>query len=97
VTPEGEVKAHLKKRVAETGGELRFLKWIARNGAPDCFAFWYGPIMAFFETKQVLGRFSGHQVREHKRMRDAGIMVFSPRSKQDVDDAISELLKGKSE
>jgi hypothetical protein len=34
-TPEGKVKAHLKKRVAEYGGELLFVRYIGRNGCFD--------------------------------------------------------------
>lgn len=35
-TPEGEVKAYLKARIAALGGEIRFAKWIGRRHAPDC-------------------------------------------------------------
>lgn len=36
MTPEGEVKAYLKERIKALGGEVRFIKWIGRNNAPDC-------------------------------------------------------------
>lgn len=93
MTPEGKVKAHLKKRVAETGGELRFVKWLSRKGAPDCFIWWAGPIYAFVETKQIKGPLSGHQVREIGRLKLAGFNVYAPRCNEDVDAMIEELLK----
>lgn len=34
-TPEGKVKAHLKKRVEQYGGELVFVRYIGRNGCFD--------------------------------------------------------------
>lgn len=45
MTPEGRIEKRLKDRVKETGGEIRKLKWIARNGAPDRFVF-YPPRLA---------------------------------------------------
>jgi len=32
---ESDIEAHLVKRVKELGGEVRKVKWIGRNGAPD--------------------------------------------------------------
>lgn len=32
---ESDIEAHLVKRVRELGGEVRKVKWIGRNGAPD--------------------------------------------------------------
>lgn len=40
MTPEGRIEQRLKDRVRETGGEIRKLQWIARNGAPDRFVFY---------------------------------------------------------
>lgn len=37
-TPEGKVRDHLKKKVEALGGELRAVKWLGRNGAPDVLA-----------------------------------------------------------
>ena len=40
MTPEGKIEKYFIKRVKETGGEQRKLKWIGRNGAPDRLAWW---------------------------------------------------------
>ena len=32
---ESDIERHLVKRVKELGGEVRKIKWIGRNGAPD--------------------------------------------------------------
>lgn len=32
---EGQVRAHLVKRVREIGGEIRKVGWVGRNNAPD--------------------------------------------------------------
>lgn len=32
---ESDIEEHLVKRVKELGGEVRKVKWIGRNGAPD--------------------------------------------------------------
>ena len=45
MTPEGKIEKRLKDRVKATGGEIRKLQWIARNGAPDRFVF-YPPRLA---------------------------------------------------
>jgi hypothetical protein len=37
-TPEGKVRDHLKKKVEALGGEVRAMKWLGRNGAPDVLA-----------------------------------------------------------
>ena len=35
---ESEVEAYLVKRVKALGGEVRKVKWLGRNGAPDRLA-----------------------------------------------------------
>lgn len=35
VTRESQVETYLTRRVKELGGEVRKVKWIGRNGAPD--------------------------------------------------------------
>ena len=93
MTPEGEIEAHLKKRVKETGGEVRKLKWIARNGAPDRFVFWFPhlhipvqlPIFAFVELKAPGKYATPQQEREHTRLKEAGFTVAVLDSKGLVD------------
>lgn len=42
MTPESIIKAYLKKRVESLGGEVRFVKWIGRRHAPDCYVMFPG-------------------------------------------------------
>lgn len=47
---ESKIERYFKRRVEETGGEVRKAKWVGRKHAPDRYAFW--PITP------VIGRFS---------------------------------------
>jgi hypothetical protein len=76
MTPEGKIEDYLKRRVLETGGRLRKLSWIGRNGAPDRLVWWPGPIMSFVELKAPGKKPSAIQVREHERLRVDGFHVF---------------------
>jgi len=40
MTPEGKIEKHLKKEVEASGGKVRKLKWIGKNGAPDRMIWW---------------------------------------------------------
>lgn len=80
MTPEGKVKAHLKKRVAQVGGEVRFVKWIGRSKAPDTFCMFPDRPGVWVETKADEATFpkNAHergQNREHIRMRCMGQAV----------------------
>lgn len=91
MTPEGAIQAHLKRRVKETGGEFRKLRWIGRRGAADCFIWWPGPRFAFVEVKQPKGRLSVLQEREIETLKRAGFAVHVVWSKDDVDALIHHL------
>jgi hypothetical protein len=74
VTPEGKVKAHLKKRVHQIGGAVRFVKWIGRSKAPDTICMFPDRPSVWVETKANEATFpkNAHergQAREHFRMR----------------------------
>lgn len=93
MTPEGKVQAHLKKRMSETGGTFRKMRWEGRVGAPDAFIFWDGPIFALAELKRQKGVTAVMQTREHDRLRKAGFKVFVPKSIEEVDAMINSLLQ----
>lgn len=93
-TPEGEVKAYLKARIAALGGEIRFAKWIGRRHAPDCrvmfpngFVVCMNMVKAncWVETKAPGKRPRPGQAREHKRMREMGEIVLVLPTKEDID------------
>ncbi len=81
-TPEGRVKAHLRTRVSQYGGELVFVKYVGRVGCPDTRMRFpngvlFGVTNAWVETKAKLarGRLSTQQEREIDRMRAMGEVV----------------------
>jgi hypothetical protein len=88
MTPEGEIQAHLKKRVEALGGQFRKLEWTGRSGAPDCLIWWPGPSFAFVEVKTPKGRLSTLQQRELARLAEAGFMVAVIWSKEDADEVV---------
>lgn len=93
MTPEGEVQAHLKKLVKQTGGEYRKLRWIGMTNAPDCFVLWPGKsTYAFVEVKRPGERETPQQAREHARLRAAGLQVFVVDSKLGAELVVSLLV-----
>lgn len=96
-TPEGEIEAYLVKRVRETGGKVRKLKWIGRNGAPDRMVWW--PTkgdwpahtklrLVFVELKAPGKKPTKQQKDEHKTLRDDGFEVMVIDSIKAVDDFV---------
>lgn len=74
MTPEGKVKKHLKTRVRQAGGEVRFVKWLGRSKAPDTICMFPDRPAVWVETKADEATFpkDAHergQAREHVRMR----------------------------
>ena len=94
MTPEGEIEAHLKKRVEQLGGEIRKLAWVGRRGAPDRMVWWPGPVLAFVEVKAPGGRVSVLQEREMARLSEAGFIVAVVWSKEDVNELLFSLTNG---
>lgn len=95
-TPEGKVRDHLKKKVEALGGEIRAVKWLGRNGAPDVLALlpeplngeqnamaWQHPLI---ETKAKNGVPEPHQLREHERLRRAGFVVLVLSTIEQIDE-----------
>lgn len=94
---ERDIEAYLVKRVKELGGEVRKLKWIGRNGAPDrvvmlpAVALYYGEplsLVIWVELKAPGETAKPHQLREHKRMRDMGQRVEVVDSMERVDEVL---------
>lgn len=86
---ERDVERHLVRRVNANGGEVRKVKWIGRNGAPDRRVMLPG-LCVWVELKATGEKPEPHQQREHKRMRKMGEDVRVIDSIRGVD----ELLKG---
>jgi len=87
---EGQVRAHLVKRVKEVGGEIRKVQWVGRKSAPDelvmlpAISPYHGDDgkSVFVELKATglaatcpNDAHERAQHREHERMRKFGLRV----------------------
>lgn len=84
MTREAAVEEYLVERVKSLGGEVRKVKWIGRNGAPDRFVMLpeKNPALGtafnnaiWVELKAPGEKAKPHQLREHERMRKCGQRV----------------------
>jgi len=68
---ESEVETYLTEQVIKAGGEIRKVKWLGRNGAPDRVVMLgkLTPPTVWVELKALGEKPKPHQVREHDRMR----------------------------
>jgi hypothetical protein len=87
---ERDIEAYLVKRVTELGGEIRKVKWIGRNGAPDRVVMMADvtPHTIWVELKAPGEKPKPHQLREHTRMRIAGQRVEVVDSFERVDEVL---------
>lgn len=96
-TPEGKIEEYLVDRVRATGGKIRKLKWIGRNGAPDRMVWWppkgewptYTKFtLVFVELKARNKKLSKTQVEEIRKMRKDGFTVYVADRTEIIDDII---------
>ena len=92
---ESEIEKYLVKRVKELGGEVRKVKWIGRNGAPDRLVMlpldqvdWQRSTI-WVELKAPSKKAEPHQLREHKRMQAMGQRVEVVDSFERVEEILS--------
>lgn len=83
---ESSIEDYLKSRVEAAGGEVRKQVFPGHRGAPDRLVLfprvkWHGVV----ELKAPGKTPEDHQLREHKRLRDAGFKVFVIDTKKQVD------------
>lgn len=78
---------YLKRRVKESGGETRKVKWVAHRGAPDRLCGWPHGRHHYVELKEESQPWGlqDHQKREHERMRSWGMSVVVLGSKPEID------------
>lgn len=73
---ESEIEAYLVKQVKAAGGEVRKVRWIGRNGAPDRVVMGLrNQPTIWVELKAPGKKPEAHQEREHNRMCKAGQAV----------------------
>lgn len=93
--PEASVENYLRRRVKETGGRYRKVRWIGRRGAPDQLVWWTWPRAALVECKAE-GKHvekDSQQEREIGRLLGDGWPVFVVNCRADVD-AMIETVRG---
>jgi hypothetical protein len=86
MTVERTVEEHLRKRVRETGGEIRKVVFPAHNGAPDRLVGWSGKGHWLVELKRPKSKGADeHQKREHERLKAIGFSVLLLFTREEVD------------
>jgi hypothetical protein len=88
---ESDIEKYLVKRINAIGGEIRKVKWINRNGAPDRVVWIKGGVQVWVELKSPGKTSEPHQSREHKRMQRMGQVVAVIDSYELVDALVMEL------
>jgi len=73
---ERTVVKYLVEQVEKRGGEVRKVKWIGRNSAPDLRVMLPGVSAFWVEAKRPGKDATEAQAREHKRMRALGEHVI---------------------
>lgn len=81
---ERTIERYLVEQVKVKGGEVRKVRWIGRNGAPDRIVMLPGRTI-WVELKAPGERCRPHQIREHERMRRMGQRVEVVDSFEDVE------------
>lgn len=86
---ESQIEQHLIKELKKLGIETRKVQWIGRDGAPDRLILAKGGI--YVELKAPGKEPRENQLREHEKMRAAGIRVEVIDSFEGVNELVSEL------
>lgn len=94
-TREHKVEAYLREQVKARGGIAR--KWISpgHDGVTDEIVrlpHWPVGMVIAVEVKTVDGKLSSVQEREHARLRDAGVIVYTVYGEEGVDEFLKEWL-----
>lgn len=82
------IESYLVAQVIAAGGEVRKVRWVGRNGAPDRCVMLPDGWLCWVETKATGALCRPHQLREHARMRRMGQRVLVV----DTLDGVDELL-----
>ena len=86
---ESQIEQYLIKEIKKLGIETRKVQWIGRDGAPDRLILAKGGI--YVELKAPGKEPRENQLREHDKMRAAGIRVEVIDSLEGVDKLVGEI------
>lgn len=84
---ERDISRYLNARVKQLGGEVRRVRWIGRNNAPDKLVLLPGWHF-FVEEKRPKKDATEAQAREHARLRRAGVVVYVFGTPEDIDSVL---------
>lgn len=85
---ERDIEKYLVNRVKQLGGEVRKVKWIGRNSAPDRLVMVSGFPSWWIELKAPGKKATPAQLREHARMRNNKMCVMVIDSLEAVDELL---------
>lgn len=85
---ENTIEQYLVEQVKAKDGEVRKVKWIGRNGAPDRIVM-LPDRTVWVELKAPGEKCRPHQIREHERMRRMGQRVEVVDSFEAVDEVLA--------
>ncbi|WP_197331154.1 VRR-NUC domain-containing protein [Ralstonia syzygii] len=85
---ENTIEQYLVDQVKAKGGEVRKVKWIGRNGAPDRLVM-LPDRTVWVELKAPGEKCRPHQIREHERMCRMGQHVVVVDSHDGVDEVLA--------
>lgn len=88
---ESKVEDYFDSQVRLSGGDVRKVQWIGRNGAPDKLAGWPNGNSGFVELKRPRGTAEVHQSREHTAMRAMGLRVDIVTTLEEVDEYVRRM------
>lgn len=88
MTRESTIEQYLVEQVGAKGGEVRKVRWLGRNGAPDRIAM-LPDRTVWVELKAPGEKPKPHQTREHERMRRMGQRVEVVDSFDRVDEVLA--------
>lgn len=80
---ESDLENAFVKHIVRTGGEVRKVRWIGRQGAPDRLVMYPDGELVWVELKTTTGKLRPAQEREHERLRAMGQTVHVIRTKED--------------
>ena len=86
---ESQIEQYLIKEIKKLGIETRKVQWVGRDGAPDRLILAKGGIYA--ELKAPGKEPRENQLREHEKMRAAGMRVEVIDSLEGVDTLVREI------
>lgn len=86
---ESDIESYLVAQAASRGGQVRKVRWIGRNGAPDRVVMLPGGRVIWVELKAPGQKAKPHQAREHARMQAMGQLVAVVDSFDGVDEVLA--------